>query len=109
MLDRRIDSGGESKQGEDVVLGGREGGEMAQGEVRRAHDGQGDVLEGGQQELGGRTPGGAGGIARVEAWCYGSCYQVQSKRLISAGIDLPWPRQPSKSTEFGWRRLFHAV
>ncbi len=36
MLDRRIDIRGESEQGEDVVLEGREGGEMAQSEVRRA-------------------------------------------------------------------------
>ena len=67
MFHRRIDSRSESEQGEDVVLGGREGGEMAQGDLGRAHDGKGDLLEGGQQEFGGGVPGGAGGIARIEA------------------------------------------
>ena len=36
MLDKRIDSGRESEQGEDVVLRGRESGEMAQDELGRA-------------------------------------------------------------------------
>ncbi len=60
MLDKRIDSGRESEQGEDVVLRGREGGEMTQGDLGRTHDGQGDLREGGQQEFGGGVPGGAG-------------------------------------------------
>jgi len=45
----------------------------------------------------------------ILAWCYGSCYQVQSKRTISVRIDPRLPPRPSKSTDFGWRRLFHAV
>lgn len=60
MLDKRIDIGGESEQGEDVVLEGRKGREMAQGDLGRAHHGQGDLLEGRQQEFGGGVPGGAG-------------------------------------------------
>jgi len=67
MLDKRIDTRGKSEQGEDVVLSGRERGEMAQSMVRRAHHGQGDVLEGGQQQFGGGARGGARGVARVEA------------------------------------------
>ncbi len=49
------------------MLRGREGGEMAQREVGRAHHGQGNLLEGRQQEFGSGMPGGAGGIARIEA------------------------------------------
>jgi len=47
--------------------------------------------------------------AQAKAWCYGSCYQVQSKRTISVRIDLRLPPRPSKSTDFDGRRSCRAV
>ncbi len=62
MLDRGIDGGGKPEQGEDVVLRGRERGEMAQGEVR------GPPCSGRGRPEGRLAPIAAGVVDRQRLW-----------------------------------------
>jgi len=90
---------GQIQQGEDLLLQGGEGGEMAQDVLGGVQHGQGDLLEGTQQTLGSGSRGGARGLAGVEtgtACPQGSwfcCYlagAAETGVIVIGDEDIPW-------------------